>query len=256
MQNIWQTDKYYEIAKNASTDLGHPAIKKLKTIALSCAKILEVGCGEGSKLNIIAPKGAQAYGVDISTKAIELAKRQYPKHQFKVANGEKLPFSSVDFDLVFSAFTLEHTDNPDLCIEEMIRVLQPKGILALLAPNYGAPFRKSPCFRGNRVIRVIKGIVKDFASTNKSAYLKWQKVEPIQTEDFTIDQDTSVEPYLGSLITFLNHKHGKIITASSCWEVKEESESLLNKCFRSLGKGQIYPFTYWGPHLFVLWQKQ
>jgi len=257
MQSIWKSENYYQIAHDASKHHIHPKIKELADIAKNCDEILEIGCGEGTKLDIICNHKSKGTGVDISPIAIKKAILQYPQYKFIQADGEKLPFDDNKFDLVYSAFTLEHTQNPEKVIKEMIRVAQKGAYLSLLAPNYGAPFRKSPCFRGHRIIRIVQGFWNDLIKSFNSQLLNWHRVLPIaDSQNFEIDFDTTVEPYLGSLLDFIRSLNGLLIRVSSCWEIEEKHETMINKAFRYLATKSIYPFIYWGPHLFVVWQKK
>ena len=121
-----------------------------------------MGCGEGTKLSHICGTHALGSGVDISNKAIELAKSEYPHLLFQQADANKLPFPDGQFDMVYTAFVLEHTDDPETVITEMVRVLKPGGLMIHIAPNYGASNRQSPCATYGRKAKLIKGIWKDY----------------------------------------------------------------------------------------------
>jgi SAM-dependent methyltransferase len=54
--------------------------------------------------------------------------------------GESLPFDDDSFDFVSTYQTLEHVDDPELCVREMLRVLRPGGVLYLKAPDYRCIF--------------------------------------------------------------------------------------------------------------------
>ena len=139
-------------------------------------------------------------------------------------------------------------------MKEGIRVLRKGGSLLIVAPNFGAPNRASPPFKGNRIIKLIRGFVLDFFP--KSG-LNWNKVEPIATsEKYEIDWDTTIEPYLGSLIKFLQDRGLLIEYFSSCWREELLSASFIQKFFRFLGSRFIYPFYLWGPHLLVEVRKE
>src|SRR4030042_2155375 len=148
-QAIWDTENYYHQAREASLDFSHPGLKKIKALAKQMAKILEVGCGEGTKLAQISQGKKTAWGVDITQAAIERARRQYPNLQFKVADAANLPYENNHFDLVYSVFSLEHFTRPQEVVSEMIRVTKRGGFTIWLAPNYGAPNRVSHCFFGS-----------------------------------------------------------------------------------------------------------
>ena len=55
-------------------------------------------------------------------------------HRVRAA-GESLPFGDASFDLVASAWVLEHLDNPGLVFSEIARVLRPRGRFVFLTPN-------------------------------------------------------------------------------------------------------------------------
>lgn len=255
-QAIWETQEYYRKAHEASETV-HPGLLSIKEQAEKALKILEVGCGEGSKLKLVTPPGSQGVGVDISQTAISRAQTQYPQFQFQVADAERLPFADGEFDLVLSAFTLEHLQNPERVLAEMIRVLKSRGSLALLAPNYGAPNRASPCYRGSRLKKLLTGLRRDWLGLiHPIATLEWQKVTPkAKPGKYEIDWDTTIEPYLGSLVRFLKKSQIRPGKVSSFWEI-EPTLPWWQKPLAVLGKLRVYPFVYWGPHLLVIGSKQ
>ncbi len=54
--------------------------------------------------------------------------------------GEALPFEANSFDLVTSYQTLEHVQSVEMCLQEMLRVLKPGGVLYLKCPDYNCWF--------------------------------------------------------------------------------------------------------------------
>lgn len=253
IRKVWTKDLYYEKAGEGSLDFDHPAMKKLVEVARGKKRILDMGAGEGSRLNKLIRRGQEGWGIDISPKAIEIAKKKYPGLNFRIGNLSKLPYRKESFDLVYSAFVFEHLDNPKKAVMEGMRVLKKNGNFLIVAPNFGAPNRASPPFRGNRLSKLISGFVKDFLP---SAGLDWQKVSPISTNGrYEIDWDTTIEPYLGSLIRFMKKNGLKIRFYSSCWSEELSTDILFQKVFMFLGKIGIYPFKFWGPHLLVIAEK-
>src|SRR5882672_1747266 len=69
-------------------------------------RVLEVGCGAGVDLARFAKGGAVVTGVDLAPSAIDLARANFEQQgldgEFRVADGEHLPFPDVTFDLVFA----------------------------------------------------------------------------------------------------------------------------------------------------------
>lgn len=251
-KEVWSKKDYYLQARSGSLDTSHPAMEILSKLADGAASILDLGCGEGTRLNYL-DSGQKLVGIDISKKAISLAKESYPKLDFRVGNLEKLPFKNNEFDLVYSAFVFEHLESPEAILKEGIRVLRKGGSFLVVAPNFGAPNRASPPFKGSRLLKLVKGFFSDFFP---SSSLNWDRVEPIASKDkYEIDWDTLVEPYLGSLIKSLREKGLSIEYFSSCWEEELPNPSPMQKFFRFLAGNSIYPFNLWGPHLLVVGRK-
>ncbi len=171
-----------------------------------------MGCGEGTRLNTLLPEGSRGWGVDISDEAIRLAKKQYPRHYFKNGAGENLPYPDANFDLVYSAFAIEHCADPEKFIKEMVRVCRPGGHIVILAPNYGAPGRRSPVSTENPYNKLFEGLLKDVFPYPG---LDWRRVIP-RTEYNRADDDTTFEPYLKSLVYFLKKSDYPSINTHRC----------------------------------------
>ena len=252
-QEVWSRAGYYKQAREGSLDKKHLGMRVLFNLVSQATSILDLGCGEGTRLSLLAGKKIRATGIDISPKAISLAKEKYPYHNFMVGDLEKLPYPDASFDLVYSAFTFEHLDNPEQVIKEALRVLSKRGKLVVIAPNFGAPNRASPAFKGNRLVKMIKGVIGDF---NKSGKLGWNKVRPIaDSKKYSIDWDTTIEPYLGTLVSYLKKNNAKVLLANSCWGKELPHAGILQRVLRFLGEKNINPFWMWGPHLVVVAEK-
>jgi 23S rRNA (guanine745-N1)-methyltransferase len=68
------------------------------------AAVLDVGCGEGTMLAALQEKlGFEAWGIDISTAAIDAAARRHSNARWIVANADRaLPFADGSFALILS----------------------------------------------------------------------------------------------------------------------------------------------------------
>lgn len=239
-------ESYYKTAKEGSLDKTHPSFGLISFYGQKANRILDVGCGEGTRLILIKNKKAKKFGVDQSETAISMARKQYPSVKF-IRIRDKLPFPDSYFDFVYSAFVLEHTTNPEEFLKEAVRVLSPSGILLLVAPNFGSPNRASPNNEIPRVVKLIKGVVNDLSLifTLKLNKMNWQKVNP-QKSYTGIDADTTVEPYLLSLEKYLVGLGIKKVESSSLWN-QEKGFKLSQIFFRQ--------FFYWGPHLLYVGKK-
>ncbi len=100
--------------------------------------VLENGCGVGMYLRHLADHAGSIIGLEYDLE------RAHEAHQQAAsvvnASSEKLPFQSNSFDVILSHEVLEHVTNDHACVEEMLRVLNPGGVIVLFAPNLGYPF--------------------------------------------------------------------------------------------------------------------
>lgn len=96
------------------------------------AKMLEVGCGSAFVSLFFAKRGYEAYCLDINKFILKVSEKNFKaegiKGKFIVGNAEKLPFPDNQFDIVTSFGLLEHFENPQTAISEMVRVLKPGGL--------------------------------------------------------------------------------------------------------------------------------
>jgi ubiquinone/menaquinone biosynthesis C-methylase UbiE len=254
MANRKRVKRYYQVARNGAQDLDTPVMRELIQEAGGKKKILDLGCGDGTRLSIIG-KRKIAVGVDESDFAIKEGRKRYPRLKLIKGDISKLPFNAGKFDLVYSAFVLEHLDEPEEVLNEAIRVLKKNGVLFLAAPNFGAPNRRSPCSEENKYLKLFRGLIKDFFWRN-SQKLSWKEVRPRTDEPYQIDFDTRIEPYVLSLIYFLKRRGLVIVKSPTFWEIQEKNKSFLFRIIRALGKKRIFPFKFWGPQLLVVAQKK
>jgi len=94
-------------------------------------QVLEIGCGIGTDGVQFAKAGAVYTGVDLTTAAIDLAKKNFElrglEGKFQTADAEKLEFADSAFDVVYSHGVLHHTPDTKKAISEVHRVLRPGG---------------------------------------------------------------------------------------------------------------------------------
>lgn len=101
-------------------------------------RVLVDGSGIGTYLSRLVPISGLVAGLDIELPRVQES-RQYSSNVFCAA-GEYVPLPSDSFDLVFSHEVLEHVQDDQKAICEMVRVLKPGGRIVLFCPNRGYPF--------------------------------------------------------------------------------------------------------------------
>lgn len=102
---------------------------------------LDLGCGTGRDLALLAGLGWTPVGVDLSADQLRLARGRC--RDVVQGDGERLPFRSEVFPLVVSAWTSTDVDHFDRLVAEAGRVLRPGGRFVF----YGV----HPCFNGPHV---------------------------------------------------------------------------------------------------------
>lgn len=249
----WLEESYYQQSKAGSEDRKHRGMQMLYDTSRKASSVVDLGCGEGTRLfGLVNSRKIKALGIDISPKAIEIARRQYPQIKFLCADLEELKLNEK-FDVVYSAFVLEHLTHPEKLINQAIDIISKNGLIFLMCPNFGSPNRRSPNSEEGKFNKLVVGFIDDLIKIKKPAnQLNWKIVAP-KFKSFTqIDDDTTCEPYLLSLIRYLKGKKINPLFVSSLWELEPWSFNPRKLLLKLLGKLGIYPFKYWGPQVLVV----
>lgn len=101
--------------------------------------ILDLGCGNGAFTALLASKGFEVTGCDMSKSGIELAKEQYSNiYWFEQNLQQPLPNEYKEkFDVVLSIEVIEHLFLPRKLIENASFALKPKGLFIITTPYHG-----------------------------------------------------------------------------------------------------------------------
>jgi ubiquinone/menaquinone biosynthesis C-methylase UbiE len=106
-------------------------------------RVLDVGCGDGWYSVILAKRGAEVFGYDISASAIETARERARQNnvteqtQFEVASAYSLPYPDASFDVVTGQAILHHLGDKDRLASELRRVMKPGAIGVFSEPFAG-----------------------------------------------------------------------------------------------------------------------
>jgi ubiquinone/menaquinone biosynthesis C-methylase UbiE len=103
-------------------------------------KVLEIGCGIATDGLEFAKNGAAYTGVDLTPRAIEMARKRFALFgfpgRFEVANAEEsLPFPDESFDHVYSFGVIHHSPSPEKIVAQIHRVLRPGGTFTVMLYN-------------------------------------------------------------------------------------------------------------------------
>ncbi len=99
--------------------------------------VLDIASGEGYGSNILSKQAEYVYGVDIDAESVKHAQLKYKKENltYLVGSTSKIPLAENTVDVVVSFETLEHHDEHEKMMEEIIRVLKPNGTLIISTPD-------------------------------------------------------------------------------------------------------------------------
>jgi ubiquinone/menaquinone biosynthesis C-methylase UbiE len=167
-------------------------------------KILDAGCGEGYNSRLLAQKGAQVVGVDISPRMIELAREEERRDPmgiaYHVASFSDLEgFDSRSFDIVVSFMALMGAPGYEEAVSEFFRVLRKGGGLYISISH--------PCFMTEKV-NWIEDKQGNAVSIANSDYFssepyeeRWGFSKSVGLEEFTITYfPRTLSQYLNGLI--------------------------------------------------------
>ncbi len=97
------------------------------------AKIIDIGCGPGRDAKVFSEFGFEVFGIDFSSKMIELAKQSAPNCSFHVMDIEKLAFPLESFHGAWASCALLHVPKQSIpaVLDKIHAILKPRGSLYL-----------------------------------------------------------------------------------------------------------------------------
>jgi ubiquinone/menaquinone biosynthesis C-methylase UbiE len=100
------------------------------------ARVLDVATGPGYVAAAFAETGCDVVGLDLTPAPLALAEqmrevRGLTNLRFQQGDAEQLPFAEQTFDIVVSRFALHHSEDPQRVLNEMARVCQFQGTVAI-----------------------------------------------------------------------------------------------------------------------------
>ena len=125
-------DKAFELADRAL----HRALVEL-TVTAPVGDLLDVGCGRGSILKLLASRAGRAVGVDIDANARQLARAELmlaglPNCSLRQGDMYRLPFDDAEFNTIILDDVVADAVEPVRALIESRRLLKPGGRLFIL----------------------------------------------------------------------------------------------------------------------------
>ena len=112
-------------------------------------EILEVACGSGAGLGLLASKARRVHAGDVMAPLVDRVRSHYGSRvTVEVMDAEILPFPSASLDVVIILEALYYVPNPEQFVSECRRVLRPGGFVLITNSNKDMPdFNPSPYSR-------------------------------------------------------------------------------------------------------------
>src|ERR1700747_1839639 len=109
----WQrvANKYDSTWSTSTRQFIEPLLDAAKVS--SKMSILDAGCGPGYVSAAAAERGATPTGLDFSAEMVAIAKKMFPRIEFREGDAQNLPFADQTFDRVVANFALLHLANPE-----------------------------------------------------------------------------------------------------------------------------------------------
>jgi SAM-dependent methyltransferase len=95
------------------------------------ALVLDIGCGAGAFLRLVAGRGGRPFGLDASRALVELARKRVPDADVRVGEMEALPYDDDTFDLVTGFNSFFFADDIIAALREAGRVAKPKAAVVI-----------------------------------------------------------------------------------------------------------------------------
>lgn len=212
-----QNEAYAEHLANWDPGLYSKYAEALKP-ARPGARALDIGCGVGQVVARLQEAGFEAHGVDVSEPNIARARKVSERCQ--LYNGRKLPFPDRHFASAGALNVLEHVDEPERFIAELVRVVEIGGRIVLSSPNFFRVFGfrdYHPRMRGvGNKWRNFRRLQQKRAQMRTAPdTVRFDKMEPIVKEPFTPDDDAIVATNALEMQFFLE-RAGCVVESVSC----------------------------------------
>ena len=118
-------DVYWQEVPVGSGYDGYVRAKGCLEEKIEFDSVLDVGCGNGSAVEIFTQAGKKVMGVEYSHWLVETwIKKKFPKNNIIEGDASELPFPDNSFDLVFCSEVLEHLPEEKVykALGEMYRI--------------------------------------------------------------------------------------------------------------------------------------
>ena len=189
----------------------------LKKYVKKGTRLLDAGCGTGILTKTIE-NAYKVTAIDVSKKALALARKRKPKAKLLWANLEKrLPFPKDSFTGITLLDVLEHIDDRK-SLPNLARVMKPEGVIIITVPAYPWLFS-----------------YWDILHQHKRRYTRTHLIQVLKQYGFTIEHSSYFNTLFFPLILFvriIKSSFDKSHRDSDCFEMPKKTNNFLHAIFK------------------------
>jgi SAM-dependent methyltransferase len=188
-------------------------------LAASAIRILDVGCGTGANLEMLAQFG-EPEGVDVSDDALAFCAHKGLKAQKGLA--EQLPFADESFELTTALDVVEHLDDDIAGLREMFRVTKRGGYSLIFVPAFMWLWGVQDDISHHRIrytkSEIVERLEKAGYTIERATYANWTFFAPILAGR-TLMKITGIKPESENNVNVsaLNGVFGKLFSSERLW---------------------------------------
>lgn len=123
----------YSIIRPFFNFVQNEIIRKVKSY-IKEGRVLDIGCGNGQLVSLLADTGYSVYGVEPSSEAVNFFPVNVRSRIFN-KNINECGFEDNSFDCVLMFQSLEHVHNLEKIFSNIRKILKPEGMLWISVPN-------------------------------------------------------------------------------------------------------------------------
>lgn len=124
-------EKYFELFKDEmkQKEYDRTVLDRFAGNFGSGSIVCDVGCGPGHITRYLFDKGLNVFGIDVSERCVEIARRENPGMRFQVMDMARLDIADDSLDGIVSFYSIIHTPKRlvNLLFSEFNRVLRKSG---------------------------------------------------------------------------------------------------------------------------------
>ncbi len=113
----------------------YPVFQYLSMNCKTNLDILDIGCGYGYLTYSMKKLGHNVCGIDVSSRAIEVAKKQFGNFFENATVEQYFEKTKKRFDLITAVEVIEHLIDPNKFLQYCIKLLKDKGQIIITTPN-------------------------------------------------------------------------------------------------------------------------